>query len=125
MVATVLIDQYIHAGRGLVEMLQQSEFPLQGAFWLYSSESDGWRLVLVTELVDALGTTEAYKRVQDVLDPNGGLTLSDVKVVGTSAPLASVLQKVHRRGPPTWMLDYSGPLTGGGWVDSALVYQLN
>ena len=80
--------------------------------------------MLVTELVDTLGTTEAYKRVQDVLDPDGGLILIDIKVVGLTDPLASVPKKVHRRGPLTWMLDFSGPLKGGGYVDSALVYQL-
>jgi len=124
MVATVLIDQYIQAGRSLAEMLKQAEFGLQGAFWLYRSESGSWHLVLVTDLVDTLGTLESYKRVQEVLGPDNGLMLLDVKVVGSTNPLATVPQKVQRRGPSTWMLPFSGPITGGGYVDEALVYQL-
>ena len=48
MVTAALVSEDIEAGRNVVAALDAAGFPVEAAFWLYSSDQDRWRLWIAT-----------------------------------------------------------------------------
>jgi hypothetical protein len=67
MLTKILVDALIEDGERLKNALLLDRFPITAMFWLYWPESLQWRLIIGSLLVDRLGPTRAYTRLQEVL----------------------------------------------------------
>jgi hypothetical protein len=107
-----LVESDITDGRELIEALKQAGFPIRAALWFYFSESEVWRLMIATPLVDEQGPKEAYTRIQSVLASlprlavsgsgrlvRQGISLTDTTVVGPKDNIIRLLRKISRKGP--------------------------
>jgi hypothetical protein len=97
--STTLVDQYIDDGRRLVDALEQSSFPLNAALWYYLPESDQWRLLLVSTLVDDIGPRATYSRIQQIIHDRelmfaSHLGLDDITVAGPDDDIVKALPPV-------------------------------
>ena len=61
-----LVESDIEDGRRLIDSLDKTEFPIAAALWLYSPDSDDWRLTIASDLVDRLGPLKTYGQVQEL-----------------------------------------------------------
>ena len=83
MVKTILVERDLEEGRRLLERLDVKEaetapasgrtraatlprtkVPVQAAFWWYLPESQEWRLIIATPLVDSYGPLSVYTKIQ-------------------------------------------------------------
>jgi hypothetical protein len=58
----------INEGRRLIRALCESRFDVVAAFWLFSSDSDRWRLLIASPIRDREGGVQAYSRLGSVYD---------------------------------------------------------
>ena len=65
---TALVGPDISGGEQLLRVLDQAHFPVASALWLLRAETQDWRLLLATPLVDNPGPRKAYDRLFRVID---------------------------------------------------------
>src|SRR5947209_6006011 len=94
-----LVDRRIEDGQKLVQHLLRDNFDVAAAFWLKTSADDWWHLYVASKLVDERGPVEAYRALQASLQQISGTTLSltDVKLIGSSNPITSDVLKMQKR----------------------------
>lgn len=64
---TTLVDKQCVDGQRLIEKLVKSEFDVQAAAWIKTSDDAGWCLYIASATVDAKGYFSAYIEVQSVI----------------------------------------------------------
>jgi hypothetical protein len=99
-----LVENWIEAGKDLIEALARTEFMLRDAFWSYDEEADVWHLHLISPYVDREGPRRSYDLVFDVIDRLASWRHIDpmcIKVVGVNEPIARTIAAEQQRiGPP-------------------------
>lgn len=130
MVKTTLVEADLIAGWRLLVALHLPKdrikiFRIKAAFWLYYGESEEWRLVIATPLVDEEGPLDTYTRLQPILfeiQP-ADLYLQNISVTSSSDPLARAFRKVIiPRSNPYARLPRSA--WGGTYVEGAYLYRV-
>jgi len=125
MVAPSLVDSKIDAGRRLIEELDQSEFPVSAALWLFREEAINWRLILASSLVDAYGPRETYRRLQRILlKLPDSIGLSEIQVVGPQDELIQLLRVALKTGPALSGIRFTGNTINGVYIDDAYIYRI-
>jgi len=67
-----LSSDMIAAGDELTNrLLSYSDFGLLCSLWLYTSESNRWKLLVATPIVDGSGPIHAYQMIQGLVGDNG------------------------------------------------------
>lgn len=67
--------ELLEAGRKLTHLLAQADLQLRWSFWLYTSETNEWRLILATPLVDTEGPKRVYAMIREIVGRSGDPTL--------------------------------------------------
>jgi hypothetical protein len=62
-----LSENLIEAGVVLTHALDETEWPVTAALWLFFSESNQWRLIFASPTVNKEGPRNAYKHIQNAL----------------------------------------------------------
>jgi len=125
---TALVETYIEDGRRLLDSLDKIEFPVAAALWLYSPDSDDWRLTIASDLVDRLGPLQTYRQVQTVLTtlpPESRLALKDISVVSPKSPLIQAIRSVARAAPDGHEFRLRQNTINGMFVENAYVYRVS
>jgi len=109
-----LVDIEVDAGQEVIDAIR-SKMRLRGALWYYFPEAEEWRLVLITPLVDQLGSREVYSRI--------------LKVIRQSEELQNVLwRRISARSPKDPLIRSLQSVIQNGkeinhrYVDGAYVY---
>jgi hypothetical protein len=140
MVKTTLVESDLIEGRRLLNELRvapkRTLFRVRAGFWFYYPESEEWRLVIGTPLVDEEGPLAAYKQLQPVLQElidisairSDGLSLQNIEVISPRRPLVKAIKALASRpkispGLPD-VLRLSGNSPGGMYIQDAYVYTL-
>jgi hypothetical protein len=126
MAQAVLVDEDINAGRELVQLLDESGFPVTAAAWIYFPDIEEWRLVV--------GTPRASQKLQDAyldiavaMDARGDLRkridLARLKLV---PPTDRMLQAMGRAVSVTGLgtMRFQRSVINGIYIDDALIYRL-
>jgi hypothetical protein len=129
MARTILVKVIpLAEGRALVDLLLP-ELDLKAALWLYFDESDEWRLVLASPLVDKEGPRRVYERIQRALSQNQDgipIPLSQVSVLGPDDPIIKPLtEALDDKGRNADMHVKGGVVTGGRtsvYLEEAYIY---
>ncbi len=127
MVDLILSDDRIEAGEALIQQLDDADVKVDAALWLYSSDTERWKLVLSLPEIISLGPKAAYSEVQKGLTQlsNGRrISLNDVVVARPQEPMLKLLRKVVRTGPGISRLRFTGNVVDGQMIDDALIYRL-
>ncbi|HSD58078.1 MAG TPA: hypothetical protein VLB04_07830 [Methanotrichaceae archaeon] len=118
---TVLVDKFINDGRILIGALEKENFVIDTAMWFYSEETDEWKLVIATPLVDEIGPRETYRRIQAILEelPSLSITLTDITALRPSNSMIKALKSNigHSRE-----ISLKGTVFDGILINNAYIY---
>lgn len=131
MVKTTLVEADLVAGWRLLLALHLPKertkvFRIKAAFWLYYAESEEWRLVIATPLVDEEGPLDTYTRLQPILfeiQP-ADLYLQNIAVISPADPLAKAFRKVVHIPAKVPYVRLPRSAWGGTYVESAYLYRV-
>ena len=127
MVEEILVEQR-EAGLRLVKSLREAGIKIKAAFWSFSTEDQGWKLVIATPSYDEFGPLITYDRIQKVLEKNPEIEnlirLHDIRATSNKNRVIKELH--HKLGSLKSPLEASVSLTGfsGDLIEDVYVYQL-
>ncbi len=103
MAEIALVENQIEDAGLLVEKLDQDGFSTKLVAWYYYSDAEEWRLLISGNTFDSLLQKQeavAYGRLAQALNEItvSGLKISDLKIVGTSAPLVQSIGRLIKTG---------------------------
>jgi hypothetical protein len=128
MVVETLTSEMMDAGARLVRKLDASGIPPDAAFWLYSPDSESWKLILVEVQLARQGPRAGYSAIQKVLakyaDELSGLTLQHLVLERPDARIVSLLRKALRTAPGVSGVRFKSNVIDGTLVDDAYVYRV-
>jgi hypothetical protein len=117
-----LVDLDIAAGAKLVKSLDRHDFPLSAAFWIYSSDTDEWDLIVASPLVDEHGPHWAYQELRDASGTKPPIPLSRISLVPDDHPLVTLLRSAVN------VRDHGIRITNnsidGVLIDDAYIYRM-
>jgi len=126
---TLLVDKNIEDGKILLEALERTLAPLTGALWFYITDSDEWRLFLVSPLVDDKGPKRTYALIQSVMarfEPPLGIPLKHISVLSPHNKLIQLLRTAIRTGPTDISeIRFTHNTINNVFIDDALIYRLS
>jgi hypothetical protein len=137
-----LVEKDIEDGRKLIEALDQADFRVHAALWFYFSDSEEWRLMIATPLVDEQGPKETYTRVQSVLaklfktsrfvpihgfpqvEVSTGISLKDISVVSPKHNIIQALRAAIRTGPGISGIRLTRNAFNNVFIEDAYIYRM-
>jgi len=123
-----LSEQMISAGSELVRRLDEAGLETSGALWFYETESNDWRLIIVSPQVGSRGLKAVYKDIQTVVRaiPEGhpAISLKDISAVDTNDPLISLLRNAIRTEGGISRIRFSRNLINGTLIEDSMIYRL-
>lgn len=91
-----LTQEMKDAGYDLTNRLRHDrDFDLRCALWLYSSDTNRWRLVIATPIVDSTGPIHAYKTMEGIVGedwPYPDAPMYEVSILRSNHSLVLALQ---------------------------------
>ena len=127
MVETTLTKELIDAGAKLVEKLDERGLAPDLAFWLYSPEEQGWKLLLVEVKLSAKGPKAAYSEIQKILaryqQEIGNLRLDDLVLEKPDARIVELIRRAVRTRPAVSGIRFKNNVVDGTLIDDAYIYR--
>jgi hypothetical protein len=113
----------------LTHALDETEWPVTAALWLFFSESNQWRLIFASPTVNKEGPGNAYKHIQTALRnlPTGtsSVGLQDIAVIDASAPVVELLSTVVKTGEDSIAgIRFSENVINGHLIEDAYIYRM-
>lgn len=128
MVEVNLTKEIIEDGAKLVEALDSQGLSPDAAFWLYSPESQMWKLAIAQVEVGRAGPRQIYQKVQETLSGSPQIKtikLDDVSILRTDAPIVALLRLVLRTGHSINGIRLKNNVINGTLVEDAYIYRIN
>ncbi len=123
-----LTAEMIEAGKQLTSRLDRTDFEVLSSLWLFTSETNQWRLVLASPQLDREGPKKAYTRIQAVLSqrPNevAGLNLQNITALSPDDPLIRLLRTAIRTGRGLSGIRFSRNRINDTFIEDAYIYRL-
>lgn len=124
-----LVEEALDEGQKFTEALLQRGFDVTAAFWLKAADNDKWYYYVVSPVVDAQGTTEAYRRLHPLVHAMPRVLWIDplkIRLIGAKDPIASDVLAAIRRlpGPRSSPIRWGGRMLGNISIDGAYLYPL-
>jgi hypothetical protein len=95
-----LTSEMIAFGEAVWKALDSAKFPVDALFWLYTSEANAWRLVVVSPLVNEAGPLKGYARLRKALSKVhiewGGLDQFSITLMRTDDVLVQALATLNK-----------------------------
>jgi len=123
-----LTEEMISGGAALVSRLDQAGLEVSGAFWFYESESNDWRLIIVSPHVHSEGLKAIYTQIQTVLrampHDQPKVSLKDITVLDASDSLISLLKVAIQTGKEVSRIRVARNMINGRLIEDSLIYRL-
>ena len=117
-----LVAEDVEVGRQITNAIS-TELPVEGSLWLQWPDSDEWRLVFASPLVDAKGPRAAYTtfyRAIRHLNLPHEIPLWKIAVVSPKEPLIKHFRALLRG----WSTEHSKRHPNNQFVENAYIYHL-
>jgi hypothetical protein len=128
MVEADLNKQLIDAGAKLVQSVDKKGLSPDAAFWLYSSDSQAWRLFLVETKLGKAGPKDVYRQIQKVMkelpEESQVLSLSDIGLLRSDAPFVKRLRTAFRTGRNIDGIRFTNNVVNGNLIEDAYIYRI-
>jgi hypothetical protein len=122
-----LVDADMKAGEALLSRLDDIKFNVKAALWFYVQESEEWRLIIASPIVDKDGPKKAYEKVQSQLQElDGGykLSLRNISLVSPGDKLIKALESVIKTGKSISHIRFTRNVVNGLFIEDAYIYRL-
>lgn len=128
MVGKLLNKELIDAGAELVQRLDDKGLRPDAAFWLYSSETQSWRLFLAEAKLPSAGPKHVYRNIQkvmkDVPEDSRILGLSDIGLLRSDAPLIKSLRTAIKTSHGISGIRVTNSVVNGNLIEDAYIYRV-
>ena len=126
LVGNNLTDDMKLSGKKLVEILDNSGFPISGALWIYQSDYGRWIFYLATSEVIINGPKKAYKKLSTILEKNKDLNirLINIQILDESDMFIRLLKTAFKTENSITGIRVSGSSIAGMYIDDAYIYRL-
>lgn len=128
LVKDALSSEMIAAGAELARHLHNSDLITNALLWLYISESNIWRFVIVSPEVSTSGPKKVYQEVRSIISkiPKEWQKISfdDLVVIDSNDPLILPLRTAINTGPNISGIRFSQNVINGVLIDDAYIYKL-
>ncbi|MCK4731777.1 MAG: hypothetical protein KAT65_04885 [Methanophagales archaeon] len=124
---TALVEKDVEEGKRLIEALDNAGFQVRAVLWFYLAESDEWRFVVASPLVERKGPKEAYAFVQAVLAqllPPSGISLEEISVVSPEYDLIRLLKVAIQTGPGISGIRFTRNTINNTFIEDAYIYRM-
>lgn len=124
---TALVEKDVEEGKRLIEALDNAGFQVRAVLWFYLAESDEWRFVVASPLVERKGPKEAYAFVQTVLAqllPPSGISLEEISVVSPEYDLIRLLKTAIQTGPGISGIRFTRNTINNTFIEDAYIYRM-
>jgi len=120
----LLVGNQFEDGEKLLTQLVRSGFDVTVAFWVRTSEDGSWYLYIGSTAVDRGGKGHEYGMLYVALTkiPHISVSLSDVKLVHPSEPIAKEAIALRDRNPARLPVRYRGKRLGDLPIEEAYIY---
>lgn len=128
MVVEALTQERIEAGDALIKGLDRANLAPEAAFWLYSSETDSWKLVIAEFKVATEGPSSVYRRIRERLNALSRfrhvLALEDIRLTTPDDNLVRLLRRVLQTGSKNVGIRFKGNVIDGTLIEDAYIYRV-
>lgn len=123
----ILTENMVNVGRELIERLDNKDLSINAALWLYSSDSDSWKLLISSPQVRHKGPRHLYKLIQSILFrfEKRPISLSDISVLDDRNKMISNLKTAIHTGKGFANIRFTHNFVNGILVEDAYIYRLN
>jgi hypothetical protein len=129
-----LTQEMVDGGWHVIRALRGRQIELSACFWLYSAETNSWKLVLSFPQVKRDGPKKAYQTIQDAIWPEGyrildpesflfRLYLDDITVLSPSDPVVRSILSVPL-GTESGGVRFKRNRLGDSFFDDVYIYNL-
>ncbi|HUT45712.1 MAG TPA: hypothetical protein VMX36_05470 [Sedimentisphaerales bacterium] len=122
-----LVDADMKAGEVLLSKLDEIEFNVKAALWFYVQDSEEWRLIIASPIVDKDGQKKAYETVQSQLQELNGryeLSLRNISLVSPGDKLIKALKSVFKLDKAISPIRFTRNVIDGMFIEDAYIYRL-
>lgn len=129
MVKTALVKEDFDDGRNLLKDLDDNGFPVTAAFWLYLEDSEVWRYMLASPIVDKEGPSDAYEKIQSIItkiSPKISITLMNVSVISVKDDLVKLLKSAVSTPPDAIAgIRFTRNRINNVFIEDAYIYRMS
>lgn len=121
-----MVDLDLKTGEKVVVALEANGVPLAAALWVHFPEYEDWRFVIASKGLDPLGQSEAYLRVNRILD-QAGVTVREspsIVIMKTTDPFVRALRKTFGKAKSVAGMRLGGQAWGDRIVEEAYAYKI-
>ena len=120
----LLVDDRVEGGREILAQLARDGFAVTVACWVRAHGTESWYLYLGSDSVNPEKVGDAYGSVYASLYklPDPWVSLSDMKLLNTSDPIAHAAIAVRDRYPGRIPTRYHGKRLGSLAIEEAYIY---
>jgi len=126
MADATLVEPKIKAGAELLHTLDSALGDVFAAFWYRDPDTEEWRLLIGSDVVDREGPTPANRHLVAILNSRElGLSPFEIALVGRNHPLVLMLKGVPKTGRitlPVPMHVYRA-MVGNHYIEDAYIYR--
>lgn len=128
MVESQLTPELMNEGAALIAKLDASGAAPDAALWFYFPDIRAWKLLFAQTKVGPQGPREVYREIQKALNSLRNeiahLSLEDIAVTKTDAPVIQVLRQAIATGPGIGGIRFSRNVINGTLIEDAYIYRL-
>ena len=114
-------------GKHRAAFVGRPDVRVRAAFWWYFPESQEWRLVIATPLVDEVGPLSAYGRIQaelNAISPSLTLSLQNISLISPKDERVKAFKKQLKIAPNPGGVRFTHSALNGTYIEDAYVYRL-
>jgi hypothetical protein len=125
----ILVDKNIQDGKRLIQLLKEDKFPISGAFWKLKTETNEWKLFIITKLVEEKGPTKTYTRIDNILEAHKDeidIYLDEITVIKPKDKLSKIYRGIIKTSPkPLKDIRVSGGAFDSIYFEDLYIYKTN
>ena len=127
MYVETLTEPDIEFGKGLWDQLRGgTQFPADGALWLFQPESSEWHFLVATRRVDEVGPRKAYEELSDITRrlTIDSTKLLKVELISPRLPFYQALRSVFGKTKSVEGARLGNTQIGGMYISDAYLYEI-
>lgn len=124
---TTLVEKDIKDGERLIRALDEADFQVHSALWFYLPESDKWRFIIASPLIDKEGPIKAYTCLRQKLanlSPSIGTSLKDISIVSPNDDLIKLLKVAISTGPGISGIRFTRNVINNVFIEDVYIYRI-
>lgn len=129
MFKTFLVEKDINEGKILIKELDNANFDVHAAFWLYESDGEYWRFVISSDVVETEGARKAYEQINNIINENKDTISINLIDISAWSPKHSLIRSLRTviQTSPTQIADirFSSKTINNIYIDDAYIYRMH